>query len=98
MSKKSKKKNTYADSMEFGDLEPGVYGVRINPFDLWHFYHGLPEHPMMVIELSGRPIIIEVSDESRPILQVAMGKPLEDITDEEGFTIHKDGRVTITRG
>ena len=78
--------------MEFEDLEPGVYGIRINPFDLWDFYHGLPKYPMMVIELRGGHIIVELSDKSKAILQLAMNY-LENLTDGDAFTVYKDGSV-----
>ncbi|MCK5491306.1 MAG: hypothetical protein KAI67_05705 [Candidatus Pacebacteria bacterium] len=52
----------------------------------------------MVIELGGRAIIVSLSDESKSIFERSMRKSLEEITDEDGFTVHKDGSVTSTRG
>ncbi len=92
------KTNKYSDSMKFGDLIPGVYGIRINNFNLWNFYHWLPENPMMVVELCGRTIIVEFSNKDKAILQVAMGDYLKNLTNEDGFTVHKDGSVTENRG
>ena len=53
---------------------------------------------MMVIELCGGTIIVEFSDKDKATLQVAMGNYLKNLTDEDGFTIHKDGSVTNNRG
>lgn len=96
---KQKKDNPYCESVKFKKLKPGIYGVKTNPFpvkDLFPF-HSHASY-FMLIELYGRPIIVEFPDNrSRSSLQVAMGKLIEDITNEEGFTIHSDGRVTNNR-
>lgn len=82
-----------------GAWEPGIYGVRINPFDSRSFFRGMVlDEYFMVIELGGRAIIVSLSDESKSIFERSMRKSLEEITDEDGFTVHKDGSVTSTRG
>ena len=88
-----KKKNVYVNVMKFQDLEPGTYEIKISNFDLKRFCHGTPK-PIMLIELRGGQIIVEFSDESKAILQVAMDDHLENLKDGDAFTVHKDGHVT----
>ena len=96
---KQKKDNPYCESVKFKKLKPGIYGVKTNPFpvkDLFPFRSHASY--FMLIELCARPIIVEFPDNrSRGSLQMAMGKLIKDITNEEGFTIDKKGRVTNNR-
>ena len=97
--REQKEKSQYCKSVKFKDLKPGIYGVRMNPFpvkDLFPFSSYASY--FMLIEFCARSIIVEFPDDrSKGSLQVAMRKFIEDITDEDGFTVHKDGSVTNNR-
>ena len=89
------KKNVYADSMKLQDLEHGIYGIRTNNFNSWPFFHGKSLLYFIIVEFSGRPIIVEIDKESEGFLQAMIGKAFENITNEDGFKVLENHCVSI---